>query len=65
MGSASILAGAVARGNARSNSISVSSAATQTAGSSTSTRRAHCSREVIHSGRKVQVPSGSRQRKAR
>jgi hypothetical protein len=65
MASASILAGAAARGNARSNPISVFSAATQTQGSSTSTKRAHRSREVIHSGRKVHVPSGSRHRKAR
>jgi hypothetical protein len=65
MASASILADAAARGNARSNPISVSSAATQTQGSSTSTKRAHCSREVIHSRRKVHVPSGSRHRKAR
>jgi len=65
MVSASIVTGAAAHGNARSNPISASSAATQTQGSSTSTKRAHCSREVIHSGRNVHVPSGSRHRKAR
>jgi len=65
MASASILAGAAARGNERSNPISASSAPTLTQGSSTSIKRAHCSRDVIHSGRKVHVPSGSKHRKAR
>jgi hypothetical protein len=65
MASALILGGAAARGNTRSNPISDSSAATQTPGSSTSAKRAHCSREVIHSGRKAHVPSGSKHRRAR
>jgi len=60
MASASILAGAAARGNERSNPISASSAPTLTQGSSTSIKR-----DVIHSGRKVHVPSGSKHRKAR
>src|SRR5206468_7242903 len=41
MASASILAGAAARGNERSNPISASSAPTLTQGSSTSIKRAH------------------------
>jgi hypothetical protein len=65
MVSALILTGAGSPGNARSNSIRASSAATPTRGSSTSTKRAQYSRDVIHSGRKVHVPSGSRHRKAR
>ena len=42
-----------------------SGAVTATDGSSISSKCAQHSREVIHSGRNVQVPSGNRQRRAR
>jgi hypothetical protein len=60
-----ILTTATGTDKVSSNATSSASALAATCGSGTSSSRAHCSRDVIHSGSNVHVPSGSKQANAR